>query len=263
MAYLILVDDSDDISPLDQRSRVATSSSAKGRLLSPAPSVPQIMDTTMPLDDPSLGRSSGATPPTLTEITFRPHSTHCYSFSATVQDGCEGQGLSLGQVVRLIASIGHVGKIDDFTIKPVEQHSYLLSGFSWHTSSFPSLGRTTPSTTTEAGRDYVDVMCTRPQDGRAVDTRGFSSWRSELSSSDDDEGGSSDSDTDLGDEYSSEDEPGHSGTRTNVPWDRLDELRLLAYKKENRPWDWILTKFPGRTETAVRQRVSIARNRGK
>ncbi|KAG4427398.1 hypothetical protein IFR05_017118, partial [Cadophora sp. M221] len=54
--------------PLD--SRIATSSSAKGRLLSPAPSVPQIMDTTMPLDDPSMGRSSGATPPALTEITF-------------------------------------------------------------------------------------------------------------------------------------------------------------------------------------------------
>lgn len=50
---------------------------------------------------------------------------------------------------------------------------------------------------------------------------------------------------------------------TNVPWDLLDELRLPAYKKEDKPWDWILTKFPGRTETAVRQRVSIARNRGK
>ncbi|KAG4440623.1 hypothetical protein IFR05_003882, partial [Cadophora sp. M221] len=122
-------------SPLAQSSIVATSSSANGRLPSPAPSMSQSIDITMPLDDSSLGRSSRATPPTLTEITFRPHSAHCYSFTAVVRDGCDGRGVSLGQVVRLIASIGHVGKINDFTIKPVEQHSYLLSGFSWHTSS--------------------------------------------------------------------------------------------------------------------------------
>ena len=45
---------------------------------------------------------------------------------------------TLAQVVRLIASTGHVGKTDDFTIKPMEQHSYLLSGFSWH-ASIPAL----------------------------------------------------------------------------------------------------------------------------
>jgi hypothetical protein len=59
-------------SPLNQR--VATNSSADDRLPSPAPSMPQSIDTTIPLDDSSLGRPSRATPPTLTEITFRPHS---------------------------------------------------------------------------------------------------------------------------------------------------------------------------------------------
>jgi len=84
----------------------------------------------MPLNDSSLSRLSRATPPPLTEITFRPHSAHCYSFTAVVRDGRDGRGVSLAQVVRLIASTGHVGKIDDFTIKPMEQYSYLLSGFS-------------------------------------------------------------------------------------------------------------------------------------
>lgn len=43
----------------------------------------------------------------------------------------------------------------------------------------------------------------------------------------------------------------------------MDELRLLAYRKEDKPWDWILKKFPGRTETVVRQCVSVSRKRGE
>jgi len=82
-------------SPLNQRSRVATSSSAEGRLSSLVPSMPQSIDITMPLDDSSLGRSSRTTPPTLTEITFRLYSAHCYSFMAVVRDGCDGRGVSL------------------------------------------------------------------------------------------------------------------------------------------------------------------------
>lgn len=35
-----------------------------------------------------------------------------------------------GQVARLIKSIGHVGKTDDFTIKPTEQNSFLVAGLS-------------------------------------------------------------------------------------------------------------------------------------
>ena len=85
-------------------------------------------------------------------------------------------------------------------------------------------------------------------------------------SSDNDEKGSSDDDTNLGssgndDECSSEEDLGHSGTR--IKWECEDELRLLAYKKKNKPWDWIYTKFPGRTESTVRQCVSIIKNRGK
>lgn len=53
-----------------------------------------------------------------------------------------------------MASIGHVGKIDDFTIKLIEQHSFLLTGFSRHTSSRPSFGGTTLSTVAGAGRGH-------------------------------------------------------------------------------------------------------------
>merc|ERR1711939_557475 len=242
----------------DQCSRLPTSSSAKGRLPSPAPSMPQSIDTKMSLGDSNLSPSSRATSPTLTEITFRPHSAHCCSFTATIWDGCDGRGVSLAQLARLIANTGHVGKIDDFTIKPIEQHSYLLSGFSWHTLS---------SFTAEAGRDNVDTSRIWPRDGKAVDAGAFISRERESSSGDDDESGLSHSDIEFGsdgdgDGCSSEDELGRSGTRMNVPWDPIDEQRLLAYKKEGKSWKWIFRRFQGRTENSVRQRLSIVKRRG-
>ncbi|KAG4414830.1 hypothetical protein IFR04_012018, partial [Cadophora malorum] len=246
-------------SPLNQRSRVATSSSAKSRLPSPTPSMLQSIDTKMSLGDSNLSPSSRATSPTLTEITFRRHSAHCYSFTATIWDGCDGRGVSLAQLARLIASTGHVGKIDDFTIKSMKPDSYLLSGFSRHTSS---------SITAEAGRDYVGATRTRPQDGKAVDAGAFTALRSELSSGDDDESGLIHSDPELGgdgdsDGCSSEDELFCSGTRTNVPWDPVDEQRLLAYKKERKSWKWIFRQFPGRTQAAVRTRLNMVQARGE
>jgi hypothetical protein len=252
-------------SPLDQCSRVATSSSAKGRLPSPAPSMPQSIDTKMSLGDSNLGPLSRATP-TLTEITFRPHSAHCYSFTATIRDGCDGRGVSLAQLARLIANTGHVGKINDFTIKPIEQYSYLLSGFSWHASSRLSSSGTALSTTAEAGCDHVDPTRTGPQYGRAVNARALASRRCEPSSSNDD-GGLSDSDPDVSsddDGCSSEAEKqGGSSVRMNIPWDPVDEQRLVAWKKEGKPWDWIFKKFPGRTYPAIRTRWSMVRPRSE
>ncbi|KAH6700566.1 hypothetical protein BKA61DRAFT_582534 [Leptodontidium sp. MPI-SDFR-AT-0119] len=55
---------------------------------------------------------------------------------------------------------------------------------------------------------------------------------------------------------------GRSGTRMNVPWDPIDEQRLLAYKKEGKSWKWIFRQFQGRTENSVRQRSSIVKRRG-
>jgi hypothetical protein len=159
-----------------------------------------------------------------------------------------------------------MGKIDDFTIKPMEQHSYLLSGFSWHASSRLSSSGAALSTTTEAGRDHVDATRTGPQHGRAVDARALVSRRCEPLSSNDN-GGLSDSDPDISnndDGCSSEAEKqGGLSARMNIPWDPVDEQRLVAWKKEGKPWDWIFKKFPGRTHPAIRTRWSMVRPRSE
>jgi hypothetical protein len=130
-----------------------------------------------------------------------------------------------------------VGKIDDFTIKPMEHHSFLLTGFSRHTPSQPSFGEATLSTAAEAGHNHVDVTCTRPQNGRAVDARALASRRSEPPSGDDDNclsDSNPKSSSDDDDGCLSEAEQGHSSTSRHSRWSDLDEQRLLAYKKEGR-----------------------------
>ncbi|PVH74385.1 hypothetical protein DL98DRAFT_31107 [Cadophora sp. DSE1049] len=49
--------------------------------------------------------------PTLTEITFRPHSAYYYSFTATIRDGYKGRGVSLAQLARLIANTVYVERL--------------------------------------------------------------------------------------------------------------------------------------------------------
>jgi hypothetical protein len=71
----------------------------------------------VPPDYGNLDQSSRAVLPTLAEATFRLYSVDYCSFIAVIY---AEQGVSFGQLSRLIASIGHVGKINDFTIKPME-----------------------------------------------------------------------------------------------------------------------------------------------
>lgn len=239
---------------LDQGSTAAAVSSTEGRLPLPAPSTPRATDTDMSPDCCNFDRSSGAVLPMLTEVTFRPHSPDCCSFTAVVRDGCKGQGVSFSQAARLIKSIGHVGKIDDFTIKPLEQHSFLVTGFSRHTSSRPSSSAATLAIAAEAGRDHVDATRTRPQESKAVDARALESQK--LSSDDDCRLSDSDSE-------SCSDDNGCSSTSKHSLWSDLDEQRLLAYKKEDKSWDWIFKKFPGRTPAAVRTRWTMVQRRFK
>jgi hypothetical protein len=183
-----------------------------------------------------------------------------------VQEGCDGQGVSFSQLAQLIESIGHVGKIDDFTIKPLQQHSFLLTGFSRHTSSRLSSSGKTVLTPAKANCVHDDAMRSQLRYGRAVDAAGaVAPRRSELSSSDDD-GGLSDSDPESSsddDGCSSGDEQGRSSTSKQGRWSKLDEQRLLAYKKEEKSWKWIFGKFPGRTRPAVRTRWNMIRPRGE
>ena len=241
-------------SPPDQASRVAVVPSPQAQ-----PSTPNATDTDVPPDYGNLDRSSRAVLPTLAEVTFRPHSADCCSFTAVIY---AEQGVSFGQLSRLIASIGHVGKIDDFTIRLMEQHSFLVTGFSRYTPSRLSSGGKAVSTAAETGRIHKDATRPRPQHGKAMHAQPLASQGSEPSSSDDD-GDSSDSDPALSsddDGCSSKDKQGLS-TRINIPWSDLDEQRLLAYKKEGKSWDWIFKKFSGRTPAAVRTRWNMIRPR--
>jgi hypothetical protein len=49
----------------------------------------------------------------------------------------------------------------------------------------------------------------------------------------------------------------------NVPWREIEDQQLLAYRRENKPWDWIFQKFPNRSKAAVRMRASKILRRSK
>ncbi|KAI9856261.1 MAG: hypothetical protein M1813_009180 [Trichoglossum hirsutum] len=110
---------------LDQGSRVAAGSSAKGRLPSLAPSALQSMDIEIPSDCRNFGRSPRDILPKLIKVTFRPHPPYYCSFAAVIRDNHDRLEFSFRQLARLIGDIGHTGKIDDFTIKLIEQHLFL------------------------------------------------------------------------------------------------------------------------------------------
>ncbi|KAI9764658.1 MAG: hypothetical protein M1840_008155 [Geoglossum simile] len=125
----------------------------------------------MPFDCCNLGGSSRDILPTLIKVTFRPHPPYYCSFAAVIRDNRDdrdGLEFSFRQLVRLIGNIGHAGMIDDFTIKPIQQHLFPLTGFSQHTSSRPSFSGRTVRTAIEAGRIHGDATHTRLH-GRAVE----------------------------------------------------------------------------------------------
>jgi hypothetical protein len=53
----------------------------------------------------------------LTEVTFRPHSRQYCSFAAAIRADHDRPEFFFCQLARLIEDIGHVRKIDDFTVK--------------------------------------------------------------------------------------------------------------------------------------------------
>jgi hypothetical protein len=148
-----------------------------------------------------------------------------------------------------------VGKINDFTIKPIEQHSYFLSGFSRHTLL---------TNTIESGYDNTNATRTPLQDSKTVNAIVFISQGSKLSSSDNDKSGLSDRHSDLSSEdnecLSKVEQQGSSSTKIKVRWDPLDEQRLVAWKKEGMFWDLIYKRFPHRTPSAICARWNKVKN---
>jgi hypothetical protein len=140
-----------------------------------------------------------------------------------VQDDHDGRGISFSQLTQLIESIGHVGRINDFTIKPIKQHSFLLTGFSRHTLSLLSSG-TILSPTVEVNYVFDNAPLTTLQYSKAAGAGALLSKESEPSSNND-ESGLSNSDPDLSsndDACSSKKKQG-SSIRMNIPWDPVDE----------------------------------------
>jgi hypothetical protein len=128
-------------SPLGQDSRVTTASSTAGRCLLPqGPRIQGCFLTVATLADRPEA-----------ELTFRRHALYCSSCTAVIRDGCDGRGVSFSQLGGLIESIGHVGNIDDFMIKPIKQKSFLETGLSRYNSSRLSSSRTTVSIAEQAG----------------------------------------------------------------------------------------------------------------
>ncbi|ELR09122.1 hypothetical protein VC83_04383 [Pseudogymnoascus destructans] len=246
------------------------------------------------LDRGALSESSKHTRPLLTEVTFRPYSPDYYSFSALIQDDRDEPEFTFGQFSKLVECVGHAGNTKDLTIKQLKQHLFLVTGFSRRTSSRPSQsGRTVRSTTNaclvplSAGRTLADKgrsASTFPSQRREAssrivdysfgdgssedelgrsDKRKYSQW---LASSRSDVDGFGDGNPNTGsdgDAYSSEDNVGRSDDRKYSEWSPLDKQRLSAYKKEGKTWEWIFSKFPGRTKGAVRTRWSTLQPRVK
>jgi hypothetical protein len=130
------------------------------------------------------------------------------------------------------------------TIKPLQQHSLLLTGVSRYQSSQLLSSSAAMLTTAEADPILNGAHSTILQHGRAVNTKTVIQRGSEPTSSDD-ESSLSDSDPDLSsddDNCSSEDEQTYSSSRKNTKWEGIDVQRLLAYKKENKSWAWIWYK---------------------
>ena len=140
-----------------------------------------------------------------------------------------------------------------------------MTGFSRQTLPKVSSVATTLSTMAAVSPTERDTTCSRPKLGEAACTKASGLHRNEPSLREED-GCLSDSGSDLSSDdegCSSYGERLPSSMRMNISWDPIDEQRLLAFKKEDKPWSWIFRRFPSRTPAAVRTRWNMLRPRGE
>jgi hypothetical protein len=139
--------------------------------------------------------------------------------------------MSFSQLAQLIEGIGYVGKLDDFTIKPLQQESLLLTGVCHHPISQLSPGRTlTLPRHASARTPSNDAARTRLWYGRAG--LAVSPRLSTAGISDDDSLSDGDPETSSDDDgRRSEDERHRPCARKNTRWDEIDEACEYTRKR--------------------------------
>ena len=212
-----------------------------------------------------------------------PTQRHEMFLAVTIQTAGDVLQMSTSEPAKLIESaLGHAGKVEDVAIKPLGQAgTWQVSGRLRLRNGCGGSGPISAASREPAPADGdaswdlrkraralcegavhgAEVACTtgveegilsdayrRLRDDRRGDGRRCSGGGSDGDGEDDDydDGGAS--------------EVFEAGRR-NRRWDPLDEQRLLAWRKENMPWEWIFRQFPGRTEGAVRVRWHLLQQR--
>lgn len=192
-------------------------------------------------DHDDTGGSSRHAQHKLTDISLHLVSSNMAFLAATIQDGGSVPAISCSQMATLTKNaLGHAGKIDGITAKQLAPGSWLLTGFLYSDCDASRLSA--------GGSGICDNVqsdtCRPPLNGNTAEAEAVGSEDDEGSS----DGGDGSSNCDLGEDDEC------TSTRKRVPCSELEEQRLLAYKKENKPWDWIFGQFPNRTYGAVRTR---------
>jgi len=188
------------------------------------------------------------------EIILRPASAGALFLVATIRTTDDTLQLACLEPAELLEStLGHMGKVDSITVKPSTPGSWHVIGVlrplhpreAYIDNSRSTVGRgaiRAPSTLRDRARALYTADTINASTDDAIHCNRYNGIGSE--GSEGNEGGD--------DHY--DDENYELPVRASRRWDPLEEKRLQAWRKENRPWDWIFDQFPDRTEAAVRVR---------
>ena len=195
------------------------------------------------------------------EIILRPASAGVLFLVATIRTTGDPLQLACLEPAELLEStLGYMGKVDSITVKPSAPAG------SWHVIGLlhplhPRKAYVDSSrSTVERGamrapgtlRDRARALCSDMVDTAEASTANAIHCN-RYNGIGSDDGGSDDGGSEGGDDHY-DDDSYELPVRANRRWTPLDEKRLVAWRKENKSWEWIFDQFPDRSEAAVRVR---------